>query len=173
MKERRQPGEANSALCRRLAHLGKLANITEVSGNNLLMMRFTACCSDEALRRDIFKIKDLTWDLLIEAVKTHEAASRMDNVTQTRDKLFKLDVSGTGISAESPSGTARTPNASPSPNPFSKVTHPKDKKGQEWVEERSKERDKLVDGIRNGDSFGKSKSQGERAPRSKSREHVT
>ena len=43
MKERKQPGEANSALCRRLGYLGKLANIKEVSGNDLLMMRFTAC----------------------------------------------------------------------------------------------------------------------------------
>ena len=43
MKERKQPGEANSALCRRLGYLGKLANIKDVSGNDLLMMHFTAC----------------------------------------------------------------------------------------------------------------------------------
>ena len=84
MKERKQPGETNSALCRRLGYLGKLANIKEVSGNDLLMMRFTACCDDEALRRNIFKIKGLTWDSLIEAVTTHEAASRMDTVTLTK-----------------------------------------------------------------------------------------
>ena len=173
MKERKQPGEANSALCRTLGHSGKLANIKEVSGNGLLMIRFTACCEDEALRRDTFKIKDLTWDLLVEAVRTHEAASRMDTVTQTRDKLFKLNVSGTGTSAGPPPGTARTLNDSPAPNPFTKVTHTQDKKGKEWVEERSKERSKLVDGIRNGDGFRKSRSLGERAPRSKSREHVT
>ena len=173
MKERKQPGEANSALCRRLGYLGKLANIKEVSGNDLLTMRFTACCEDEALRRDIFKTRDLTWDSLIEAVKTHEAASRMDTVTQTKDKLFKLNVSGTGISAASPSGTAKTANTCPTPNPFSKVTHTQDRRGQEWIEERNKERKKHVDGIRNGDSFRKSRSQGDRAPRSKSRENVT
>ena len=98
MKERKQPGETNSALCRRLGYLGKLANIKEVSGNDLLMMRFTVCWDDEALRRDIFKIKDLTCDTLIEFVNTHEAASRMDTVNLTRDKLFKLNVSNTGPS---------------------------------------------------------------------------
>ena len=113
------------------------------------MMRFTACCEDEALRRDIFKTRDLTWDSLIEAVKTHEAASRMDTVTQTKDKLFKLNVSGTGISAASPSGTAKTVNTCPTPNPFSKVTYTQDRRGQEWIEERNKERNKQVDGIRN------------------------
>ena len=55
LKERKQPGETNSALCRRLGYFGKLANIKEVSGNDLLMMRFTACCDDEALRRDILR----------------------------------------------------------------------------------------------------------------------
>ena len=172
MKERKQPGEANSALCRRLGHLGKLANIKEVSGNDLLMIRFTAYCEDEALRRDIFKIKDLTWDSLVEAVKTHEAASRMDTVTQTRDKLFKMTVSGTGTAAEPLPGTSRALNASPAPNPFTKVNHKQDKKGQEWVDERSKERSRLVDRIRNGDDFRKSRNQAEGPPRSKSREHV-
>ena len=57
MKERKQPGKANSALCRRLGYPGKLANIKEVSRNDLLMMLFTACCDDKALRRDVFKIK--------------------------------------------------------------------------------------------------------------------
>ena len=174
LKERKQPGEANSALCRRLGHLGKLAKIKDVSWNDLLMMRFTSCCEDEALRRDIFKIKDLTWDSLIEAVNSHEAASRMDTVTQTRDRLFKLNVSNTGISTASSSGPARTLNASSAPNPSAKVCHSQDKKGQDkkgqdWIKERTKEKSKLVDGIRNGDSFGKSKGQGERAPRSKSR----
>ena len=61
-----------------------MANIKEVSGNDLLMMRFTALCDDEALRRDIFKIKDLSWNSLQEAVNTHEAASRMETVTLTR-----------------------------------------------------------------------------------------
>ena len=115
MKERKQPGEANSALCRRLGYLGKLANIKDVSGNDLLMMHFTACCEDKALKGDIFKIKGLTWDSLIEAVSTHEAASRMDTVTQTRDRLFKLNVSNTGISTASSSGPARTLNASSAP----------------------------------------------------------
>ena len=41
-KERKQPGETKSDVCRRLGYLGKLANIKEVSGNDLLMMRFTA-----------------------------------------------------------------------------------------------------------------------------------
>ena len=91
------------------------------------MIRFTACCEDEALRRDIFKIKDLTWESLVEAVRTHEAASRMDTVTKTRDKLFKMSVSGTGTTAEPPSGTSKTLNASPAPNPFSKVHHKQDK----------------------------------------------
>ena len=173
MKERKQPGEANSAFCRRLGHLGKLANIREVSGNDLLMIRFTACCEDDALRRDIFKIKDLTWDSLVEAVRSHEAASRMDTVTKTRDKLFKMSVSGTGTTADPPSGTSKTPSASPAPNPFSKVHHKQDKKGQDWIDERSKERAKHVDAIRKAGDFRDSRGHFERPPRSKSREHVT
>ena len=55
LKERKQSAETNSALCRRLGHLGQLANIKEVSGNDLLIMCFTAGCSDEALHRVIFK----------------------------------------------------------------------------------------------------------------------
>ena len=98
MKERKQPGETNSALCGRLGYLGKLANIKEVSGNDLLLMRFTACCDDKALRRDIFKIKDLTWESLIVAVNRQETASRIDTVMLTRDKLFKMNISNAGSS---------------------------------------------------------------------------
>ena len=112
LKERKQPGETNSALCRSLGYLGKLANIKGVSGNNLLIMRFTACCDDEALCRDIFKIKDLTWESLIEAVNTREAASRMDTATLTRDKLFKMNISNEGSSG-APTPTATAPTQSP------------------------------------------------------------
>ena len=172
MKERKQPGETNSALYRRLGYLGKLANIKEVSGNDLLMMQFTALCDDEALMRDIFKIKDLSWNSLQEAVNTHEAAPRMDTVTLTRDKLFNLSVSNTRSSSSSSPLPERTPSNSSGPNPFTKVSHSSDKKGQEWIQERNKEKSKLVDGVRN-DSFRKKSGQEERTPRSRSRDHVT
>jgi hypothetical protein len=98
------------------------------------MMRFTALCDDEALRRDIFKIKELSWNSLQEAVSTHEGASRMDTVTLTRDKLFNLSVSNTRSSSSSSPLPARTPSSGP--NPFTKVSHSPDKKGQEWIQER-------------------------------------
>ena len=90
-----------------------------------------------------------------------------------------MNVSGSGNpTAPAPSAPARTLNSGSAPNPFAQVTHRQDKKGQsnkgqEWIEERNREKSKLVDGIRNGDNLGKSKGQVERAPRSKSREHVT
>ena len=124
IKERKQPGETNLALCRRLRYLGKLANIKEVFGNDLLLMRFTALCDDKTLRRDIFKMKDLSWNSLQdswqEAVNTHEAASRMDTVTLTLDKLLNLNVSNTRSSTSSSPLPARTPSSSSAPNPFSK-----------------------------------------------------
>ena len=115
MKERKQPGETNWALCRRLGYLGNLANIKEVSGNDQLMMRFTALCYDKALRWDIFKIKDLSWNSLQEAVNTHKAASRMDTVTLTRDKLFNLNVSNTRNSTSSSPLQQELPVAVPLP----------------------------------------------------------
>ena len=168
MKEKKQPGETNFALCRRLAYLAKLANVKEVSGNDLLMVRFTACCDDEALQRDIFKLKGLTWDSLIEAVNTHEAASRMDTVTLTRDKLFKMNISNTGSSATSSSAPLRTPAVTSAPSPFAQNARGQDQKAPEWIQDINKERSKLVDGIRSNREKRKN-DEGDRAPRSRSK----
>ena len=93
MKEKKQPGETNSALCRRLAYLGTLVNIEGISGKDILIIRLTASCDGEVLRRDIFKIKEMTWESMVEAVNTNEAASRMESVTTVKNKLFKLNIS--------------------------------------------------------------------------------
>ena len=167
LKKRKQPGDTNSALCKRLGYIGKLANIKKVSGNNLLMMRFTACCDDKVLCQDIFKIKDLTWETLIEAVNTHETASRMDTATLTRDKLFKMNISNAGSSRASTPTTSRTLAIAPTQSLF--VTPhlleeaSRRQKVPEWIQDRNKERTKLLDGIRNN-SLLRKKNSGDRAP---------
>ena len=160
-----------------MGYIGKLANIKEVSGNDLLMRRFIACCDDEALRRDIFKIKDLTWESLIEAVNTHDAASRMDTATLTRDKLFKMNNSNAGSSGASTPTTSRTLATAPTHSPF--VTPhlleeaSRKQKGPEWIQDRNKERTNLVNGIRNNSLLRKKDSR-DRAPSQgpRNRDHV-
>ena len=131
MKEKRQPGETKSALCRRLAYLGTLANIEGISGKDILMIRFTASCDDKVLRRDIFMIKEMTWESMIEAVNTHEAASRMESVTTVGDKLYKMKISETrnpSTSTPTPGGT--TPgNALRQPQPRGQPLETEDPQG--------------------------------------------
>ena len=177
LKERKQPWKTNSALCRRLGYLGKLANIKEVSGNDLLMLRFTACCDDKALCRDIFKIKDLTWECLIKAINTHEATASLDTATLTRGKLFKMNISNAGSSGASTPTTSRTSATAPTHSPF--VTPhlleeaSRKQKGPEWIQDRNRERTKLLDGIRKGSLLRKKDSR-DRAPSQgpKNRDHV-
>ena len=130
-------------------------------------MRFTACFDDEALRRDIFKIKDITLETLINAVNTHEAASRMDTATLTRDKLFKMNISNAGSSGASTPTTSRTLATAPTQSPFVTLHLLEEacrrQKAPEWIQDRNKERTKLVDGIRNNSVLRK-KNSGDREP---------
>ena len=119
----------------------------------MLMMRFTAFCNDKALRRDIFKIKGLTWDCL-----------RMDTVTSTRYKLFNMNLSNTGSSASSLSAPSRTSTTHPTPSPFAQNAQGQDQKDPEWIHDRNKEKSKLVGGIRSNRERRKN-DEGDRAPR--------
>ena len=98
----------------------------------------------------------------------------MDTVTLTRDKLFKMNISNTESSASSSPAPSRTPTGTAAPSPFAQSTRGQDQKGSEWIQDRNKEKSKLVDGIRN-DSLLRKKDEGDRAPRprSKNKDHVT
>ena len=70
--------------------LGKLANIKHISADDLLLVHFTAMCDNEVHKKDILKIKDITWNLLKETMDQYEAASLMDSVISQKDKLFQI-----------------------------------------------------------------------------------
>ena len=120
------------------------------------MIRFTASCDNEVLRRDIFKIKEMTWESMVEAVNMHEAVSRMESVTTVKNKQFKLNISD-----------SRNEPATSTPSPFRQDTKPSN-----WSQDREKEKKNVVDGLRNDrERRGKESEEG-RISRPKSRERV-
>ena len=88
----------------------------------------------------------------------------MDTVTLTRDKLFKMNISNTGVSATSLSAPLRTPAVTPAPLPFAQNAWGQEQKGPEWIKDNNKERSKLMDGIRS-DREKRKNDKGDRAPK--------
>ena len=73
----------------------------------------------------------------------HEAAFRVDTVTLTGDKLFKMNISNAGTLVATTTTALRTSSVTSTPSPF--VTPrlleeaSRKQKGLEWIQDRNKE----------------------------------